>query len=79
MLNGFVENNILNKKDADFINLMQEEKSKTKQVENAFLSILSRKPNSRESTVLKDFVDEKDGFKHVSWILLNSHEFIFIK
>jgi len=79
LLNGFVENNILNKKDADFINLMQEEKSKTKQVENAFLSILSRKPNSRESTVLKDFVDEKDGFKHVSWILLNSHEFIFIK
>lgn len=79
LLNGFVENNILNKKDADFIKLMQEEKSKAKQVENAFLSILSRKPNSKESTVLKDFVDEKDGFKHVSWILLNSHEFIFIK
>jgi hypothetical protein len=79
LLNGFVETNILNKKDADFIKLMQEEKSKTKQVENAFLSILSRKPNSKESTVLKDFVDEKDGFKHVSWILLNSHEFIFIK
>lgn len=79
LLNGFVENNILNKKDADFIKSMQEEKSKTKQVENAFLSILSRKPNSKESTILKDFVDEKDGFKHVSWILLNSHEFIFIK
>jgi hypothetical protein len=79
LLNGFVENNILNKKDADFIKSMQAEKSKAKQVENAFLSILSRKPNSKESTVLKDFVDEKDGFKHVSWILLNSHEFIFIK
>lgn len=79
LLNGFVETNILNKKDADFINLMREEKSKTKQVENAFLSILCRKPNSRESGILKDFVDETDGFKHVSWILLNSHEFIFIK
>ena len=79
LLNGFVESNILNKKDADFIKSMQEEKSKAKQVENAFLSILSRKPNSKESTVLKDFIDEKDGFKHVSWILLNSHEFIFIK
>ena len=79
LLNGFVETNILNKKDADFINLMQEEKSKTKQVENVFLSILCRKPNSRESGILKDFVDETDGFKHVSWILLNSHEFIFIK
>ena len=79
LLNGFVETNILNKKDADFIELMQSEKTKTKQVENAFLSILSRKPKINESTLLKKFIDEKDGFKHVSWILLNSHEFIFIK
>ena len=79
LLNGFVETNILNKKDADFIKLMQSEKTKTKQVENAFLSILSRKPKINESTLLKKFIDEKDGFKHVSWILLNSHEFIFIK
>lgn len=79
LLNGFVETNILNKKDADFIKLMQEEKSKTNQVENAFLSILSRKPKSNESTLLKQYIDEKDGFKHVSWILLNTHEFIFIK
>lgn len=79
LLNGFVETNILNKKDADFIQSMQSEKIKTKQVENAFLSILSRKPKANETKILKDFVDEKDGFKHVSWILLNTHEFIFIK
>jgi len=79
LLNGFVENNILNKKDADFIQLMQSEKTKTKQVENAFLSILSRKPKTNELNLLKKFIDEQDGFKHVSWILLNSHEFIFIK
>jgi len=79
LLNGFVETNILNKKDADFIKLIEGEKSKQNQVENAFLSILSRKPKSNESNILKDFVDEKDGFKHVSWILLNTHEFIFIK
>lgn len=79
LLNGFVESNILNKKDADFIKDMQAEKSKQKQVENAFLSILSRKPKTNESNILKDFIDEKDGFKHVSWILLNTHEFIFIK
>ena len=79
LLNGFVESNILNKKDADFIKDMQTEKSKQKQVENAFLSILSRKPKTSESNVLRDFIDEKDGFKHVSWILLNTHEFIFIK
>jgi len=79
LLNGFVENNILNKKDADFINLIKKEKNKNDQIENAFLSILGRKPMSNELTLLKKYVDETDGFKHVSWILLNTHEFIFIK
>ena len=79
LLNGFVENNILNKKDADFIQQMQAEKVKTKQIESVFLSILGRKATSREYSALKGFIDEENGFKHVSWILLNSHEFIFIK
>lgn len=79
LLNGFVENNILNKKDADFIQQMQAEKVKTKQIESVFLSILGRKATSREYSAVKGFIDEENGFKHVSWILLNSHEFIFIK
>ena len=58
---------------------MQKENSKEKQITSAFISILNRKPKSNESKILKSFIDEKDGFKHVSWILLNSHEFIFIK
>ena len=81
MLNGFVEKNILANKGADFIELMKDEGSKNKQIENVFLSILSRKPNSRELTDLKGFLDEGDNnsYKHVAWILLNSHEFIFIQ
>lgn len=81
MLNGFVENNILKNKGADFILLMKDEKSKVKQIENVFLSILGRKPNSREITDLKGFIDEgdADSYKHVAWILLNSHEFMFIQ
>ena len=79
MLNTINITYILNKKDAHFIIEMQKEKCKHDQVENAFLSILSRKPMSNESTLLKQYVDEKEGFKHVSWILLNTHEFIFIK
>ena len=79
LLNGFVETNILNKKDADFITLIEQEKNKEKQISSAFLSILGRKPKSNELKILKNFVDENNGFKHVSWILLNSHEFIFIK
>jgi len=81
LLNGFVEKNILANKGADFIELMKDEKSKTKQIENVFLSILNRKPSSAELRDLKGFIDEGDAnsYKHVAWILLNSHEFIFIQ
>ncbi len=81
LLNGFVEKNILANKGADFIELMKDEKSKSKQIENVFLSILGRKPNSRELNDLKGFLEEGDdnSYKHVAWILLNSHEFIFIQ
>jgi len=81
LLNGFVEKNIVSSKHADFIKLMQAEKSRAKQVENVFMSILNRQPNSRELSDLKGFLDESDpnGYKHIAWILLNSHEFIFIQ
>jgi hypothetical protein len=81
LLNGFVEKNILANKGADFIELMKAEKSKSKQIENVFLSILGRKPNSKELRDLKGFIDDQDdsGYKHVAWILLNTHEFMFIR
>ena len=81
LLNGFVEKNILANKGADFIMSMKDEKSKNKQIESVFMSILGRKPNSRELNDLKGFLDEgdADSYKHVAWILLNSHEFIFIQ
>jgi hypothetical protein len=81
LLNGFVERNILANKGADFIESMKDEKSKAKQVENVFLSILGRKPSTRELNDLKGFLEEGDNnsYKHVAWILLNTHEFIFIK
>ena len=81
LLNGFVERNILANKQADFIAAMKDESSKAKQIENVFLSILGREPNSRELGDLKGLLDEKDAnsYKHVAWILLNSHEFMFIQ
>lgn len=81
LLNGFVEKNILSNKEADFIVSMKDEKSKNKQIEDVFMSILGRKPNSRELSDLKGFLDEEDenSYKHVAWILLNSHEFMFIR
>ncbi len=79
LLNGFVEKNILNNKKADFIKSMQEEKNDVKRIENVFISTLGRKPDSFETKELKQVIDQPDGYKHVAWILLNTHEFMFIK
>lgn len=79
MMNGFVENYVLKNKNADFILSMQAEKNPTKQVQDVFLAILGRKPTSSEVKELTGLLEEPDGYKHVAWILLNTHEFIFIQ
>ena len=79
LLNGFVEKNILGNKKADFIKSMQAEKNNVKRIENVFLATLGRKPNSFETRELKTVIDKPDGYKHVAWILLNTHEFMFVK
>ena len=79
LLNGFVETNILNKKDADFMKQIQGEPTKSKQIESVFLSILSRKPTTKEISALKRLVDKKDGFKHVASVMQNSHEIIYAR
>lgn len=79
LLNGFVEKNIINNKKADFMKSMSQEKNPTKQIEDVFISTLTRKPNSAELKELKLVLKDDDGFKHVAWILLNTHEFMFIK
>ena len=79
MLNGFVEKNIINNKKADFIKSMVAEKNNVKQIEDVFLSTLNRKPTSAELNDLKRLLTDPDGYKHVAWILLNTHEFMFIR
>ena len=79
MLNGFVEQKIVNNKNADFMKQMAEEKRETGKIEDVFMSILNREPNTRELNLLKKYIDQKDGAKHIAWILMNSHEFIFIR
>jgi hypothetical protein len=79
LLNGFVETNVLNNKGADFIKNMQSKNSESQKIRSVFLAILGRTPDGRESSELKDYLEMKDGYKHVAWILLNSHEFMFIR
>ena len=79
MLNGFVEQKIVNNKNADFMKHMAQEKRETGKIEDVFMSILNREPNAKEMKLLKKYIDQKDGAKHIAWILMNSHEFIFIR
>ena len=79
MLNGFVEQKIVNNKNADFMKQMAQEKRETGKIEDIFMSILNREPNAKEMKLLKKYIDQKDGAKHIAWILMNSHEFIFIR
>lgn len=79
LLNGFVEKRIVNNKNADFMKQMAQEKRETGKIEDIFMSILNRKPNSSEMRLLKKYIDEPNGAKHIAWILMNSHEFIFIR
>ena len=79
MLNGFVEKRIINNKNADFMKQMAEENRESGKIEDIFMSILNRKPNPKEMKLLKKYIDKPNGAKHVAWILMNSHEFIFIR
>ena len=79
MLNGFVEKRIINNKNADFMKQMAEENRESGKIEDIFMSILNRKPNPKEMKLLKKYIDKPNGAKHIAWILMNSHEFIFIR
>jgi hypothetical protein len=81
LLNGYVESRILNKKDALVLNNVMNAGSKEAQIDTAFLSILNRKPDAKETRNIKDAL-QKSGdnfYKDIVWVLVNSHEFLFVK
>ena len=81
MLNGFVENRLLKNKDALVTKKIKGSGSMEDQIETAFMTILNRKPDSKEMRVVKDAV-RKSGdemYKDLVWVLINSHEFLFVQ
>lgn len=81
LLNGYVEERIIGKKDALVMNNVKNAGSQDSQIDAAFLSILNRKPTSKEKSLLKSSLKGSgDNFyKDVVWVLVNSHEFLFIQ
>ena len=81
MLNGFVENRLLKNKDALVTKKIKGSGSMEDQIETAFMTILNRKPDSKEMRVVKDAVRKSgdDMYKDLVWVLINSHEFLFVQ
>lgn len=80
LMNGFVEQNILNNQSADFVVNSRKGRGKKGEADNLFITILGRKPNMTESRTVTDLMKgTNDGYKNVTWVLLNSHEFKFIQ
>jgi hypothetical protein len=81
LLNGYVEAKIITKKDALVLNNVKNAGSKDSQIDTAFLSILNRKPTSKEKGSIKTSLkDSGDSFyKDIVWVLVNSHEFLFVQ
>jgi hypothetical protein len=81
LLNGYVEAKIITKKDALVLNNVKNAGSKDSQIDTAFLSILNRKPTSKEKGAIKTSLKGSgDNFyKDIVWVLVNSHEFLFVQ
>ena len=81
MLNGFVEERLLKNKNALVVKNIQEAGSVQDQITTAFMSVLNREPNSKELRIIKDSVQGSgdDLYKDLVWVLINSHEFLFVQ
>jgi len=82
IMNGYVEKNIISNQNSAFMKNLASTSNMTDQIDYAFQAILQRKPDSREMSDFKTMLKKlsgNDGHKDVAWVLLNSHEFLFVR
>lgn len=80
MLNGYVEKNLLANDKVRILNIVKQGKTVDSQINNAFLAVLNREPTSSEIRNFKDAIrSSKHPEKDLIWVLVNSHEFLFVQ
>ena len=81
LLNGFVEERLLNQTQAVLRREMIRARVPAKQIRTAYVGVLSREPNSEEMNMWLRIMrgDPRQGTKDLIWTLLNTHEFLFVR
>lgn len=81
LLNGYVEERLLKNREAEVLLNINKTKSSHLMIENAFLSILNRKPTTKEISDFTPLVSGKtaQAAHDLVWVLVNSHEFMFVQ
>ena len=80
LLNGYVEKNLLKNDKVPICEIIKEGKTVDSKINRAFLAVLSREPSSSELRNFKDAIRSSDHpVKDLVWVLVNSHEFLFVQ
>ena len=82
IMNGYVERNIISNNNSEFMNKLAKQGSMVDKINYAFKAILQRKPTTREMSEFTQslkMLGNDDIHKDIAWVLLNSHEFLFIR
>tara|TARA_B100001115_G_scaffold8315_1_gene6275 strand:- start:5501 stop:8032 length:2532 start_codon:yes stop_codon:yes gene_type:complete len=81
LLNGYVETKIFKNKESVVMKNVNGGVTMEEKIELAFRTILNRKPNTAEIRDFKDAIKKTGdtGYKDLVWVLVNSHEFMFVQ
>jgi len=81
LLNGFVEDRLLNQTQAVLRREMIRARAPAAQIDTAYVGVLSREPEAEERDMWLRIMrgDPRQGTQDMIWTLLNTHEFLFIR
>ncbi len=80
MFNGTVTHMILDERSKMYENVAKQRDAE-RRIEVIFLSVLSRKPSSRELKIAREEIqaNKSTGYGNVTWALVNTREFLFLQ